>query len=116
MRANFEEDVRTSRKNIVYLKDSFKHLEENFREDLSNLTKDLGSRLLSDYDNYAAAINEQKCENLRMQEEIYTLTSEKNNLKHEVKLLINSVKRLESLLGVKPDQKYNNTVNQMILK
>ena len=116
MNLNLEEDCRISKKNIVYLKTSLKHIQENFNEYLSKIAKEFGSMMLSDYDNFAAAINEQKCENLRMQEEIYTLNSEKNYLKHERKLLINSVNRLENLLGVKPDPKFNNTVNQMILK
>jgi len=113
MRTNFEEDNRISSKNILYLKSSFKVLEDNFREDLSAITKEMGNKIISDYDNYASSINEQKCENLRLQEEIYTLTSEKNSLKHDIKLLINSVKRLENLLGVNPDPKYNSIVNQV---
>ena len=116
MTINLENECRTSKKNIVYLKGSLKNIHENFSEDLSNITKEFGSKMLSDYDNFAAAINEQKCENLRMQEEIYTLMSEKNNLKHEIKLLINSLNRVENFLGVKPDTKFNNTVNQMIFK
>ncbi len=44
--------------------------------------------------------------------EIASLTKEKNTLRHEIKNLINSVKRLEVFMGVDPDLEFDYKVSQ----
>ena len=111
MRANLDDDNRKSRKNIDYLKESLNIIDENNREDLSALTKEYGNKIISIYDNLADAINLQKSENLKLQMEIYNIQKHKNELNHEIKLLVNQVRKLENLLGVKRDPKFDNIVN-----
>jgi len=106
-----EDDTRKSRKNIDYLKESLKTIDESSKEDLSAVTKEYGNKIISVYDNLADAINIQKSENLKLQMEIYNIQKHKNELTHEIKLLVNQLKRLENLLGVKRDPKYENVVN-----
>jgi hypothetical protein len=59
----------------------------------------------------ADAINLQKSENLKLQMEVYNIQKNKNELNHEIKLLVNQVRKLENLLGVKRDPKFDNIVN-----
>jgi hypothetical protein len=75
------------------------------------MTKEIGNMIISTYENVAAAINEQRCENLKLQMELATLNKEKNTLRHDISNLIISVRKMENFLGVEPDPKFDNTVN-----
>lgn len=75
-------------------------LDIDSRADLSKFTKDSGNKILNSYELYSKAINDQRCENLRLQNEINILVKEKNSLKHEVKNLSNSCEKIEKFLGV----------------
>ena len=68
--------------------------------ELSNIAKDISNKIVYIYDNLVTAINEQRCENLKLQLEISKITKEKNNLRHEVELLTEAVRKLEVSLGV----------------
>ena len=111
MRLNLEDDNRKSRKNIDYIKENLQIIDENNREDLSALTKEYGNYIISIYDNLADAINLQKSENLKLQMEIYNFQKSKAELTHEIKLLVNQIRKLENVLGVKRDPKFDNVVN-----
>ena len=111
---NLEDDNRKSRKNIDFIKEGIKIIEENNKEDLSALTKEYGNFIISIYDNLADAINIQKSENLKLQMEIYNIQKNKTELTHEIKLLVNQVRKFEAFLGVKRDPKYENVVNSNI--
>ncbi len=52
--------------------------------------------------------------NLHLQMEIANMTKEKNTLRHDIKNLTIGVKKLETQLGVDPDPKFDNLVNQNI--
>lgn len=75
-------------------------LDENGRAELSRFTKDSGNKLLNSYERYSKLINEQRCENLRLQYEIGNLVKDKNSIKHDIKNLQNAVQKLETYLGV----------------
>lgn len=45
--------------------------------ELSKFTKDTGNKLLNSYEHYSNLINKQRCENLRLQNEINLLIKEK---------------------------------------
>jgi hypothetical protein len=75
-------------------------LDENGRAELSRFTKDSGNKLLNSYERYSKLINEQRCENLRLQYEIGNLVKDKNTIKHDIKNLQNAVQKLETYLGV----------------
>lgn len=75
-------------------------LDDNNRAQLSQFTKDLGNKLLNYYEKYSRMINEQRCENLRLQYEIGYLIKDKNSLKHDIKNLSNSITKFEKLLGI----------------
>ena len=106
-----EEDLRQSRKNIDYINKELKDIEVNCREELSEITKDFGNKIISSYEAYSQAINDQRCENLRLQFEIANLIKEKNSLRHDVRNLVTSVRRLETFLGVKVDPTFDNVIN-----
>jgi predicted nucleic acid-binding Zn-ribbon protein len=101
-------------KNINYLRDALSRLDELGREELSAVTKDIGNKIIFMYDNLAASINDQRCMNLHLQMEIANLTKEKNSLRHEIKNLSVSVKKMETQLGVDPDPKFDNLITQNI--
>ena len=79
------------------------------------MTKDIGNMIISTYENLAQAINEQRCENLKLQMEAANLNKEKNTLRHDIKNLIISVRKMEAFLGVEADPKFDNTINQNII-
>ena len=68
--------------------------------ELSNIAKDISNKIVYIYDNLVTAINQQRCENLKLQLEITKMTKEKNNLRNEVELLTEAVRKLEVSLGV----------------
>ena len=74
--------------------------------ELSNIAKDISNKVIYIYDNLVTAINEQRCENLKLQLEISNITKEKNNLRHEVELLTEAVRKLEVSLGVDQSPAY----------
>jgi hypothetical protein len=109
-----EDDLRLSKKNIDYLKQSILNIDEGTKEGLSNVTKEIGNKIIQAYDNAGELINQQRCENLKLQLEIANLIKEKNTLRHEVKNMVNAVKRLETLLGVEVDPRFDSMVNHTI--
>lgn len=107
---NVERDLRTSFKNIEYLKECINKIDEKSREDLSTVTKEIGNKIIFLYDNMAASINDQRSENLHLQLELANLTKEKNTLRHEIKNLIHGVRKMEIFLGVDKDPWFDNMV------
>jgi hypothetical protein len=105
-----EEDLRISYKNIEHIREALIKLDETSREDLSALTKDLGNQIIGMYENLETYINDQRCENLRLQLEIETLNKEKNTLRFEIKNMITAVRKLENFMGVEPDPKFDNLI------
>lgn len=83
------------------------------RQDLSGIAKDFGNSLINKYEELAEKINEDRCENLRLQLEIASLIKERNSLRHEIKELFAQTKRLEVLLGVTPDEKFEKDNNDV---
>ena len=55
------------------------------------------------YDNLVTNINEQRSENLKLQIELSKALKDKNELRHEVELLTEAVRKLEVSLGVEQD-------------
>lgn len=86
-------------------------IDNTSKEDLSQVTKDIGNMIISTYESLSQAINEQRCENLKLQMDVASLNKEKNTLRHDIKNLIISVRKLENFLGVKADPKFDNTIN-----
>lgn len=103
-----DDDLRTSLRNITHLKEEIIKIDENTKEGLSLITKEIGNKIIHCYDNFSNAINEQRCENLHLQLEIANLNKEKNSLRFDIKNLVNSIKKLETLLGVDPDPKFDH--------
>ncbi len=101
-------------KNINFLREALSRLDEVGREELSAVTKEIGNKIIFIYDNLASSINDQRCLNLHFQMEIANLTKEKNSLRHQVKNLTVSVKKMETILGVDPDPKFDSLVSQDI--
>jgi hypothetical protein len=94
-------------KNIEFLREQINNIDDKSRENLSNVTKEIGNKIIFIYDNLAAAINDQRCENLRLHSEIGTITKERNSLKNEIKNLAYAIKRIEVFMGVDPDAKFD---------
>ena len=80
------------------------------KENLIEMTKEIGNNIITLYDNLTSSINEQRSENLRLQLEITTLNKEKNSLRHELKKVAQFTKKLEEHLGVDPDDKFDHLV------
>lgn len=92
-----------SKKNISFIKERLKNSEEDNKDDISNTTKEVANKIVYIYDNLCTAINEQRCENLKLQLELTNLTKEKNSLRYDVDTLTESVRLLENVLGVNQD-------------
>ena len=100
-----------NKKNVIYLQGEFVEIDERTREELSKITKETGNNILSSYEAYAQAINDQRSENLRLQMEVANLSKEKNSLKHDLRNSVTAIRRLESFMGVKPDLDFDNMFN-----
>ena len=93
-------DLRKGKKNLDVLIKKLIEINDEGKVELSNIAKDISNKIVYIYDNLVTAINEQRCENLKLQLEISKITKEKNNLRHEVELLTEAVRKLEVSLGV----------------
>ena len=93
-------DLRKGKKNLDVLIQKLIEINDEGKVELSNIAKDISNKVIYIYDNLVTAINEQRCENLKLQLEISNITKEKNNLRHEVELLTEAVRKLEVSLGV----------------
>ena len=93
-------DLRSGKKNLEVLIKKLVDINDEGKIELSNIAKDISNKIVYIYDNLVTAINEQRCENLKLQLEISNITKEKNNLRHEVELLTDAVRKLEVSLGV----------------
>ena len=96
-------DLRTSRKNINHLINLLVEINDIGKVELSNITKDLSNKIVYIYDNLVTNINEQRSENLKLQIELSKALKDKNELRHEVELLTEAVRKLEVSLGVEQD-------------
>lgn len=76
--------------------------------ELSTIAKDLSNKIVYIYDNLVTLINNQRSENLKLQLEIAKATKEKNDLRHEVELLTESIRLLEVSLGVQEDTAFES--------
>ena len=97
---NLAIDLRKGKKNLDVLIKKLIEINDEGKVELSNIAKDISNKVIYIYDNLVTAINEQRCENLKLQLEISNITKEKNNLRHEVDLLTEAVRKLEVSLGV----------------
>ena len=97
---NLAIDLRKGKKNLDVLIKKLIEINDEGKVELSNIAKDISNKVIYIYDNLVTAINEQRCENLKLQLEISNITKEKNNLRHEVELLTEAVRKLEVSLGV----------------
>ena len=93
-------DLRKGKQNLDVLIKKLIEINDEGKVELSNIAKDISNKIVYIYDNLVTAINEQRCENLKLQLEISKITKEKNNLRHEVELLTEAVRKLEVSLGV----------------
>ena len=93
-------NLRKEKKNLDVLIKKLIEINDEGKVELSNIAKDISNKVIYIYDNLVTAINEQRCENLKLQLEISNITKEKNNLRHEVELLTDAVRKLEVSLGV----------------
>ena len=93
-------DLRKAKKNLDILIKKLIEINDEGKIELSNIAKDISNKIVYIYDNLVTAINQQRCENLKLQLEITKMTKEKNNLRNEVELLTEAVRKLEVSLGV----------------
>ena len=93
-------DLRKGKRNLDVLIKKLIEINDEGKVELSNIAKDVSNKIVYIYDNLVTAINEQRCENLKLQLEVTKITKEKNNLRHEVELLTEAVRKLEVSLGV----------------
>ena len=93
-------DLRKGKKKLDVLIKKLIEINDEGKVELINIAKDISNKIVYIYDNLVTAINEQRCENLKLQLEISKITKEKNNLRHEVELLTEAVRKLEVSLGV----------------
>ena len=99
-------DLRKGKKNLDVLIKKLIEINDEGKVELSNIAKDISNKVVYIYDNLVTSINEQRCENLKLQLEISNITKEKNNLRHEVELLTEAVRKLEVSLGVDQSPPY----------
>jgi len=99
---------------MEYLKQCINNIDETTKEGLSSVTKELGNKIILFYDNLTELINQQRCINLQLQLEINNLNKEKNTMRSELKNLVTAVKKLETVLGVEVDQKFDCMVTHTI--
>jgi len=98
------------KKNITYIQKCLNEIENLNKETLIEQTKEIGNIIISLYDNLTNSINEQRCENLRLQVEITNINKENNSLRHEIKKVAHFTKKLEEHLGVDSDPKFDKLV------
>ena len=101
--ADLANDLRTSRKNINHLINLLVEINDIGKVELSNITKDLSNKIVYIYDNLVTHINQQRSENLKLEIELAKATKEKNEIRHEVEILTETIRKLEVALGVQPD-------------
>jgi len=94
------------------LREAIADIDNKSIENLSTFTKEFGNKVIFVYENMANAINDQRCENLKLQAEIANISREKNSLKHQIKSLVHSIKKLEVFLGVDPDPKFDTMISE----
>jgi len=99
---------------MEYLKQCINNIDETTKEGLSSVTKELGNKIILFYDNLTELINQQRCANLQLQLEINNLNKEKNTMRNELRNLVTAVKKLETVLGVEVDQKFDCMVTHTI--
>jgi hypothetical protein len=86
------------------------------REDLSEIAKDIGNKIIFLYDNISTLINEQRSMNLLLQTEMSNVNKENANLKCEIKNVAMQIKKIETFLGVDADPKFDSFLSQNIFK
>jgi DNA replication protein DnaD len=99
---------------MEYIKQCINNIDETTKEGLSNVTNELGNKIILFYDNLTELINQQRCVNLQLQLEINNLNKEKNSMRNEFRTLVTSVKKLETVLGVEVDAKFESMVTHTI--
>ena len=103
-------DLRKGKKNLDVLIKKLIEINDEGKVELSNIAKDISNKIVYIYDNLVVAINEQRTENLRLQLQLTKAIKEKSELRHEVDLLTEAVRKLEVALGVDK----SNTFEKMI--
>ena len=103
-------DLRKGKRNVDVLINKLIEINDEGKVELSNIAKDISNKIVYIYDNLVVAINEQRTENLRLQLQLTKAIKEKSELRHEVDLLTEAVRKLEVALGVDK----SNTFEKMI--
>jgi hypothetical protein len=93
-------DLRSNKRIMDVLINKLVDINDEGKVELSNIAKDLSNKIVYIYDNLVTLINEQRSENLKLQLELAKATKEKNDIKHEVEVLTEAVRKLEVALGV----------------
>ena len=99
---------------MEFLKQSIINIDETTKEGLSSVTKELGNKIILFYDNLTELINKQRCNNLQLQLELNQLNKEKNTMRNDVNSLVTSIKKMETLLGVDKDPKFEGMVTHTL--
>lgn len=92
------------------------NIDESTREDLTEITKDVGNKIIFMYDSMSVLINEQRSINLLLQTELSSMTKENAGLKHEIRNVAMKLKKLETFMGVDADSKFENFLSETIFK
>ena len=112
---NFTDGTVSTFKNVIRTIDTINQdlaidlridINDEGKIELSNIAKDISNKIVYIYDNLVTAINEQRCENLKLQLEITKMNKEKNSLRNEVELLTEAVRKLEVSLGVEESRPF----------
>jgi hypothetical protein len=93
-------DLRSNKRIMDTLINKLVDINDEGKVELSNIAKDLSNKIVYIYDNLVTLINDQRSENLKLQLELAKATKEKNDIKHEVEVLTEAVRKLEVSLGV----------------
>ena len=104
-------DLRSNKRIMDVLINKLVDINDEGKVELSNIAKDLSNKIVYIYDNLVTCINEQRSENLKLQLELAKASKEKNELKHEVELLTEAVRKLEVVLGVDQDNAFEKMLN-----
>lgn len=103
-------DLRKGKRNLDVLINKLIEINDEGKMELSNIAKDISNKIVYIYDNLVTAINEQRTEHLKLELELSKALKEKSDIKHEVDLLTEAVRKLEVALGVDK----NNAFEKML--
>lgn len=104
MNADLANDLRMSQKNINHLINLLVEINDTGKNELvKNISMDIRNRIAFIYDNLCNNINQQRTENLKLELELAEATNEKNEIRYQVGVLSEEVRKLEESLGTVTD-------------